>query len=348
MTTRITYGAAAIMVLLGLFLLDVSIAKEAVLPPDSPFAAAATWRDGPVGLLLRHGSVIPLLVLTLSLAGVAELDTLVRARGANPCTRFAYAMVAASILVPWLCPAGLLGEGVAQIEGLMWSLVCVMVSVIGAGVLVVLRRDPVGAVANVGATLLMILYLGFMLSFAVQLRCGFELPGVEGAWLLLIAAIVTKASDIGAYFAGSAFGRHKLLPRISPAKSVEGVVGGLAGSSVVAVAIVLVYRFASSRIPVGQQAYQFLGLVLDATRTFSEPAGKGSLPPLPRAALFGLIMSACGQIGDLLESSFKRDADTKDSGRILPRFGGILDLVDSPVVSIPVAWLLLTVVWRIV
>jgi len=336
------------MVLLALFLLDVTIAREATLPMNPDAASAQTWRDGPLGALLRHGSIIPLTVLAVGLAGAVELNALVRSRGAKPCTHFVYLMVAVTILVPWLSPSGLLGSGVAEIEGLMWSMVCVMVSVVGTGMLVVLRRDPSGALTSMGATLLMVMYLGFLLSFAVHLRCGEHVPGVEGAWLLLIAAIVTKASDIGAYFAGSAVGRHKLLPRVSPAKSVEGMVGGLAGSAVAAMLVVLIYQVASSRVEVGPHGDKLLTLLTDMTRTFSVSRGDGSLPALPRAAIFGLIMSGCGQMGDLIESSFKRDAETKDSGKILPRFGGILDLVDSPVVSIPVAWLLLTVVWRIV
>jgi phosphatidate cytidylyltransferase len=65
------------------------------------------------------------------------------------------------------------------------------------------------------------------------------------------------------------------------------------------------------------------------------------------AAIFGVLLSLVGQLGDLVESSFKRDACVKDSGKILPRFGGILDLVDSPVLAMPAGWFYLTTVWGI-
>jgi phosphatidate cytidylyltransferase len=84
------------------------------------------------------------------------------------------------------------------------------------------------------ATLLMVFYVGFLGSFGLQLRCGRDIPGQEGAWLLLITLLVTKASDIGAYFVGTTMGRHKLIPGISPAKSIEGAVGGLMASALVA------------------------------------------------------------------------------------------------------------------
>ena len=71
-------------------------------------------------------------------------------------------------------------------------------------------------------------------------------------------------------------------------------------------------------------------------------------PPLLRTVLFGFCMSVAGQFGDLFESCFKRDAEVKDSGKVIPRFGGILDLVDSLVFAMPVAWFLLTMVWKIV
>jgi len=70
--------------------------------------------------------------------------------------------------------------------------------------------------------------------------------------------------------------------------------------------------------------------------------------PVWRAVFFGISLSVAGQLGDLVESCFKRDAGIKDSGEVIPCFGGILDLIDSPVLAMPVAWFLLTVVWTAV
>ena len=112
--------------------------------------------------------------------------------------------------------------------------------------------------------------------------------------------------------------------------------------------IVLLYHLAVSRATSAPEVGRLSSLIEEMTRSFSAVWPNSALSPIVRAGLFGLAMSAAGQIGDLIESCFKRDADIKDSGRILPRFGGILDLVDSPVISMPVAWLLLTIVWNLV
>jgi len=348
MSQRVTYGTAAILMLLSVFLLDVLIAKEATVPADPGVNAVATWRHSSFGSLLRHGSVLPCTFFVVILAGAREFDRLLRAKGARPCSKFAYLMILVMLAVPWLSPAGLLGHGVAESEGLMWSMVCLMVTMIGAGSLIVLRRNTDHALRDAGATVLLVTYLGFLSSFGLHLRCGQDVPGLEGAWLLLIAVLVTKASDIGAYFTGSALGRHKLIPQVSPGKSVEGMIGGLLGSAVVAAAIVIAGQYAASRVVDDSEAGNMLMLLQEMTMAFIMPAKASMLSPMVRAIIFGVAMSAAGQMGDLIESSFKRDADIKDSGRILPRFGGILDLVDSPVVSMPVAWLLLTVVWNVV
>jgi len=72
------------------------------------------------------------------------------------------------------------------------------------------------------------------------------------------------------------------------------------------------------------------------------------MSPIVRALLFGIALSAAGQMGDLVESCFKRDSGVKDSGKLIPHYGGILDMIDSPVFTMPVAWFLLTTVWNVV
>ena len=86
----------------------------------------------------------------------------------------------------------------------------------------------------------------------------------------------------------------------------------------------------------------------DMTGSFASVSPDSIFCPILRAVLFGVAMSVAGQVGDLFESCCKRDAGSKDSGRIMPQFGGILDLVDSPVFAMPVAWFLLTAVWHVV
>lgn len=331
MRQRVFYGALAIAVLLMLFTLDVAIAKR------------SAGLEGALGRLLERGSVLPLLFLVVIWRGAVELCGLLRAKGARPHALFAHLMIAALLLTPWLSAAGWLGSGPAEVGGWYWQVVWLMVAGIGTGVLAVVRREPDGTFRDVGATFIMVFYLGFLSSFGLQLRCGRDIPGQEGAWLLLIVILVTKASDIGAYFVGSAVGRHKLVPTISPAKSVEGTLGGLLAAALVAVLFVSAGSLAAT-MNLGSEV---CAMIDELTRTFSVEHGPGGIPPRWRAAIFGLIVSAAGQFGDLIESCFKRDADIKDSGRIIPRFGGILDLIDSPVLAMPVAWFLLTVAWQV-
>lgn len=131
-------------------------------------------------------------------------------------------------------------------------------------------------------------------------------------WLLLAAMALVWVADIAAYFAGRAFGRHKLAPAISPGKTWEGVAGAVVG--------VLIYGAA------------VLG--------FSPLAGQLPLP-WPVLALLLLLLTAVSVAGDLFESLLKRQAGLKDSSNLLPGHGGVLDRIDALTSSLPLAALIL-------
>lgn len=153
------------------------------------------------------------------------------------------------------------------------------------------RKPDPQALYGISLTLFGLLYISWFLSFTLKLRF---LPG--GAMWVAYLISVTKSADIGAYAIGSLFGRHPLVPHISPKKSVEGLFGGLALSMIVSAAFM-------KALPVP------LGVV--------------------HLAVMGLVIGAVGQIGDLSESMMKRFCHTKDSGGLFPGFGGVLDTVDS-------------------
>jgi len=156
-----------------------------------------------------------------------------------------------------------------------------------------------GVLANCGASYFSILYLGLLSSFCVAMRLEF------GLWALLMFVFVVKSADIGAYAIGSLFGRHKFSPKISPSKSWEGMGGAVAAAMIVAVGFAL-----SCDIMVWWSA-----------------------------VIFGVCFAFIGQIGDLVESMMKRDAEQKDSANNVPGFGGILDIIDSPLMAAPFGYL---------
>jgi len=143
--------------------------------------------------------------------------------------------------------------------------------------------------------------------------------------------LVTKSCDIGAYSTGKTLGRHKLISWLSPGKTWEGLIGGMVTAGLVTGAIVAVTRVLTSPetvVGAGERSFMHLAAALS----------------LSMAVVAGALLGGVGQVGDLLMSLFKRDAQVKDAGSILPGFGGVLDVLDSPLLAAPLAyWMLLAV-----
>lgn len=161
-----------------------------------------------------------------------------------------------------------------------------------------------GYLRDVGASLFTLVYVPMMLAFWLLLL---DTEG-DGRSRLIVFIIVTIVSDIGGYFAGIFFGRHKMAPTISPNKTWEGFAGSL---------VTCVIAGALSVVLLLDGAY-WAGIVL------------------------GVAVCVAAILGDLIESVIKRDSGVKDMGSFLPGHGGLLDRVDSLLVAGPVAWLILT------
>jgi phosphatidate cytidylyltransferase len=174
-------------------------------------------------------------------------------------------------------------------------------------------KQPEEAITRMAGTVLAMLYLGGLAWFliAVRVKHSTEVHGFQGSTqAVVMILLVVKSTDIGAYFGGRYMGRHKLIPWLSPGKTWEGLFAGLLTAAMVGLGCSLIWPVALS------------------TMTW------------PKAILFGIVIGGVGQAGDLLESLMKRDAQVKDSGNIIPGFGGLLDVIDSPLLAAPAAYLL--------
>ena len=169
----------------------------------------------------------------------------------------------------------------------------------------------------VGHTMLGVLYVSWLLGFLLKIYflasptgAGFD-PG----YCLLFFILATKCSDIGAFLLGSMIGRHKMIPKVSPAKTWEGLVGALLLSTTAA--MLMAHYWGAAKL--------------------------GGMTPLHAAAL-GPLLGVGAVLGDLVESVVKRDSGVKDSGSFFPGIGGILDLLDSLLFNAPLMFLYLRLV----
>lgn len=167
------------------------------------------------------------------------------------------------------------------------------------------QKDFTKMLAGIGVTLFGVFYVAFLGGFLVAARVGFETPANLSTHLLAFFFLVTFGSDAGAYFAGRALGKHKLAPAISPGKTVEGLIGGLAAAAVSA--------------------------ALATWWFIPELPYKWSIP-------LAIVLAVVGVLGDLCESAMKRGSNTKDAANILPGHGGLLDRLDSLLFGAPILY----------
>ncbi|MBI1883701.1 MAG: phosphatidate cytidylyltransferase [Chlamydiae bacterium] len=202
--------------------------------------------------------------------------------------------------VQFLCALAPRLDSQFHLEGLTSFLI-----ILGTFGVVLSRFGRVAVIACISTTLLGIFYVSGLSSFLVKIR---YFPQGNGAWLLLFLILVTKATDIFAYLVGSWIGKRKWVPQISPKKTLEGALAGVLGAILIAS---LLYFFA---------------------RHFFYPLEWKDVLCL------GTLLGFFSQVGDVMESALKRDAGRKDSGSLLPGMGGVLDLMDSLLVTGPIMY----------
>ncbi len=228
-----------------------------------------------------------------------ELSALLISEGVEASKRMMTTAAVLGLLVSCLVPDAVPATVVVPLVSTIAMIVLVMAMVFYSR-----RKSVEGVITGTGGVLLAFVYLGLMLGFILAIRREHH------ALVLLWVLLTTKSCDIGAYFTGKSIGRHKLIPWLSPGKTWEGLAGGVVVSSAVcAYGMILVGRWTELLVPAW-----WLG------------------------ALLGALLALVGQAGDLLESILKRDAGSKDSGKSIPGYGGILDVIDSPLLTGPVAF----------
>jgi len=268
----------------------------------------------PLGFLViwSGGWVLALVLALIALLGVREALALGEARGLKPFPAVSIPLGVASVL---LAPA----FGVPHGTWAGWILALLLAGFfLSLGLSVFLRGIDQAPLGSVALTLVAPLYVAVPLAFAWFLRhhpmVAFDTPGWAGTGLLLLALITTWMGDTTAYFGGRAFGRTKLLPRVSPSKTVEGALSGLAGS---------------------------IGIAILLTVFLFPLLGGGEMLGWGQAILLGMLVGIVAQVGDLAESILKREAGVKDSGTLLPGHGGVLDRFDALLFTLPLTWFLL-------
>jgi phosphatidate cytidylyltransferase len=169
------------------------------------------------------------------------------------------------------------------------------------------QTDFAKMLTGIGATVLGVLYVAFLGGFIVSMRVGFDETTVPFLSTKLIGFffLIVMGADAGAYFVGKNFGKHKLVPKISPGKTWEGAIGGIVSSSIFA--------------------------AIASATFFPELHYKVSIP-------LAIFMTVIGILGDLSESAMKRGAGAKDAANILPGHGGLLDRLDSLLFNAPILY----------
>ena len=259
-----------------------------------------------VGAMYAGGLVLAILLSACAGVGAWEFHRLAGHRSAEPLTTIGILLSASVPLLAHLTWVGLVTAPIAAGGGLFVALLVVLLW----------SRGPVERpIEGISITTFAVLYCGATLTFAYALRHHrFVVDPQAGLVLVLFPVVLTWLSDTGAYGFGRWLGRTRLMPSVSPGKTVAGTVGGVAVSVV------------------GAWAYNYYVL---------QPVAQLALAPWT-ALVFGAVVSGVGQAGDLVESLFKRQAGVKDSSTILSAHGGVLDRLDSLYVVIPASYLILS------
>lgn len=272
---------------------------------------------GLIGILVSPAPLLALVVLAISLVGLHEFYGAIRTLGHRP--DFITGAVASVFIWGYTWVTGRAGMPSSKVgdfdpdsifrtlfseDGFLLAIFILMITLFVRLVFGFGKFRP----ADAAFTLLGIAYIPVMMSFAIRLRLFPH--GGRYVWAVAVGSVMT---DVCAFFVGTRFGRTKILPLVSPKKSLEGAIGG-------AVGCMLSMMVFGAVVPLATRSPDFV-------------------VPMYHYAILGLLCGIVSQIGDWTASAFKRETGIKDYGNLIPGHGGIMDRLDSILVTAPVVYL---------
>ncbi len=253
--------------------------------------------------------VFLIILLALAIAGLLEFYGIVNKLGLACFSKFGLAAAILMLVTTFGYISGEFGQAAPPSRVNDFETSLFIFFVLGLCIRQFLAKHNTAGIVAISTTLFGLMYIPWLLNFLQKIN--FFGRGVQGNFYILYFVLVTKFSDCGAYAVGSLIGKHKMIPRISPGKTWEGFGGAIVVSTA---ASVIFYLVAPQHL---------FGMTL------------------AHSLILGVVLSVGAVVGDLIESLFKREAGLKDSGKLFPGIGGILDLLDSLLFNAPLMYLYL-------
>jgi phosphatidate cytidylyltransferase len=279
---------------------------------------SAMWLDYRLIFWGTPGAWLFPILLVVTGLGTEEVLSLLRAKGHRLADwpvyfgNFAVPLAAGAVIV-----VGMFGASVnlRLLPGYCYLPLATLALSIGAIFFIEMQRyeRPGGSIVRVALATFAVCYIGVLISFWALLRL-YNDDNERGMLALFSMLLIVKTADTGAFAVGKKLGRNKMTPVLSPGKTWEGAIGGILVACLVSWAF---FHWAGPHI-VGS--------------TYREPSALATI-------VYGTVLALAGMLGDLAESLLKRDMERKDSSTWLPGLGGVLDIIDAPLMAGPIAWL---------
>jgi phosphatidate cytidylyltransferase len=272
-----------------------------------------------------------LLVLGVALLAAREYFDIVKAQGFRPMVVISYAFMALLFAVSYFV-ARLFTSSAAGAMLVLVGLPALALFPPLIFLLLSLGREPISrALPDAAQSYLLLPYVGFTLGLLPVMK-----EFSSGPLYLLFVMLLVWCGDIAAYYVGRAIGKHKLAPRVSPAKTWEGAIASVIGAVIVGM---LLFHFINPIANGFRSAHLLKPPTVEFDHANLDSPSGSKLAPWWFVVVFAVCVNVSAQFGDLVESALKRGSGLKDSGTLLPGHGGVLDRIDALLFALPVGFL---------